>query len=323
MAATTSTDGPIHVTVHNFVRAETDMYFAKSVADGAFGRLQHNRAPVAIDAQTVVRSNRDTLYSMGVFDLAAGPVTIELPDVGRRFMSMQVLSQDHYTLEVVYGPAKRVYDQAQAGTRYLFLIVRTLADPNDPADVEAANAAQDAIVLSQPASGTFEVPTWDPVSQGKIRDALAVLGASGGLARAFGTPEEVDPIDRLIGAAIGWGGNPPEAASYDSIEPARNDGETVHVLTVKDVPVDGFWSLSVYNAKGFFEQGAQGGCSLNNLTAKPEADGSFRVQFGGCGPDVANCLAIMPGWNYTIRLYRPRKAILDGSWTFPIAQPLG
>jgi hypothetical protein len=92
--------------------------------------------------------------------------------------------------------------------------------------------------------------------------------------------------------------------------------------TSTDGPVDGFWSLSVYNAKGFFEPGAQGGCSLNNLTASPEADGSFRVQFGGCGPDVANCLAIMPGWNYTIRLYRPRKAILDGAWTFPAAQPL-
>lgn len=323
MSATPNADEPAPVTVHNFVRAETDMYFARSVADGAFGKLLHNRAPVAIDAQTVVRCNRDTLYSMGVFDLSAGPVTITLPDVGARFMSMQVLSQDHYTLEVVYGPARRVYDQAQVGTRYLFLIIRTLADPNDPADVKAANAAQDEIVTSQAASGVFEVPTWDPVSQGRIRDALAVLGASGGLSRAFGTPEEVDPIDRLIGAAIGWGGNPPEAASYDSIEPRRNDGKTVHVLTVKDVPVDGFWSLSVYNAKGFFEAGGQGGYSLNNLTAKPEADGSFRVQFGGCGPDVANCLAIMPGWNYTIRLYRPRKAILDGSWTFPAAQAVG
>jgi para-nitrobenzyl esterase len=323
MGATTSTDGPIPVTVHNFVRAETDVYFAKSVADGAFGKLVHNRAPVAIDAQVVVRSNRDTLYSMGVFDLAAGPVTIELPDAGQRFMSMQVLSQDHYTLEVVYGPARRVYDQALVGTRYLFLIIRTLADPNDPADVQAANAAQDAIALSQASTGAFEIPTWDPVSQGRVRDALAVLGAAGGLGKAFGTPEQVDPIDRLIGASIGWGGNPPEAAFYASVEPPRNDGDIVHVLTVGDVPVDGFWSISIYNAKGFFQASGQGGCSLNNLTAKSEADGSVRIQFGGCGPDVANCLAITPGWNYTIRLYRPRQAILDGSWTFPVAQPVG
>jgi len=46
------------------------------------------------------------------------------------------------------------------------------------------------------------------------------------------------------------------------------------------------------------------------------------VQFGACRKDVANCLPIMPGWNYTVRSYRPRKALLDGSWEFPEAQPL-
>jgi hypothetical protein len=30
----------------------------------------------------------------------------------------------------------------------------------------------------------------------------------------------------------------------------------------------------------------------------------------------------MPGWNYTVRLYRPRPEILDGSWAFPEAQPV-
>ncbi len=318
---------PIPVTIHDFVRAETDTYFAKSVAGGGLGRLQHLRAPAPIDAQTVVRMNRDTLYSSGVFDLEAGPVTVELPDVGRRFMSLQAISQDHYTIEVVYGPVRRVYDQGLVGTRYLFLIVRTLADPADADDIAGANAAQDRIVVSQTATGFFEIPEWDPVSLGRARDAIGALGALGGMTRAFGSPAQVDPIDHLIGTSVGWGGNPPEAAVYRGVAPPRNDGQTVHALTVRDVPVDGFWSISVYNAKGFFEPGGQvggqGGYSLNSLTAKPEADGSVRVQFGGCGPGAANCLAIMPDWNYTVRLYRPRAEILDGSWTFPVAEPVG
>jgi hypothetical protein len=33
-----------------------------------------------------------------------------------------------------------------------------------------------------------------------------------------------------------------------------------------------------------------------------------------------NCLPIMPGWNYTVRLYRPRAEILNGKWTFRLAQ---
>jgi hypothetical protein len=33
-------------------------------------------------------------------------------------------------------------------------------------------------------------------------------------------------------------------------------------------------------------------------------------------------LPIVKGWNYTVRLYRPRKEILDGIWKFPEAQPV-
>jgi hypothetical protein len=100
-----------------------------------------------------------------------------------------------------------------------------------------------------------------------------------------------------------------------------NDGRTVHRLTVKDLPVDGFWSISVYNEKGFFEKNELNSYSLNNLTAKPNQDGSFTIQFGGCGKNTDNCLPIMPGWNYTVRLYRLRREILDGTWKFPEAQP--
>ena len=37
---------------------------------------------------------------------------------------------------------------------------------------------------------------------------------------------------------------------------------------------------------------------------------------------IANCLPIMKGWNYTVRLYRPRQEILDGTWKFPEPQPV-
>jgi hypothetical protein len=33
--------------------------------------------------------------------------------------------------------------------------------------------------------------------------------------------------------------------------------------------------------------------------------------------DRPNCLPIMDGWNYIVRLYRPRSEILDGTWSFP------
>ena len=51
-----------------------------------------------------------------------------------------------------------------------------------------------------------------------------------------------------------WGSNPEEDARYLPITPGRNDGATVHELTVKDVPVDGLWSIIVYNAKGYLDR---------------------------------------------------------------------
>jgi hypothetical protein len=74
--------------------------------------------------------------------------------------------------------------------------------------------------------------------------------------------------------------------------------------------------------EGFFEKNDLEAFSLNNLTAEPNADGSFAIRFGGCEKGFANCLPITPGWNYTVRLYRPRKEILDGRWKFPEAEIL-
>ena len=111
------------------------------------------------------------------------------------------------------------------------------------------------------------------------------------------------------------------AAMYSGVEPKQNDGKTVYRLTVKDVPVDGFWSISVYNKAGYFEKNARNAYTLNNITAKTEADGSINIQFGGCDGKIPNCIPTMKGWNAAVRLYRPRQEVLDGKWKFPEPQP--
>jgi hypothetical protein len=97
----------------------------------------------------------------------------------------------------------------------------------------------------------------------------------------------------------------------------------VYKLDVKDVPVDGFWSISLYNAEGYYQKNPYNSYSLNNITSKKNTDGSVTIQFGGCDGTIPNCLPIMDGWNYTVRLYRPRSEILSGRWKFPEPQPAG
>lgn len=320
MAAT----GAQPVTVNNFIRAESDLYFSViALKEGGFGKFEHHRELSPIEHQTVIRMNRDTLYSAAVFDLEAGPVTITLPDPGKRFMSLQVITEDEYSPPAVYAPVRHTVTRELAGTRYVLAGVRTLVDPATPGDMGKAHALQDSIKVDQKTVGRFEIPRWDTASQARVRNALIDLGSTlTDISQAFGTEDEVDPIQRLICAATTWGGNPRKDAIYLNFTPEKNDGKAIYQLTVKDVPVDGFWSISVYSARGYFEKNARDAYSLNNITAGKNADGSVTIQFGGCDGKSANCLPVMAGWNYTVRLYRPRAEILSGQWTFPAARLL-
>lgn len=309
------------VTVDNFVRAETDMTLDRYVKQGAFGKFLHFREPVPIDKQDVIRMQRDTLYSIGVFDLTT-PVTIVKPETDGRFLSMQVINQDHSMLPVKHSAGHFSFTEKNIGTRYVFILFRTFVDANDPADIKAANAVQDQIVAKQQNPGTFEIPDWDEGSLHKIRNAINVLAATRTSATGmFGDKAKLDPISHMLGTAFGWGGNPKEAAVYENVYPEKNDGKTPYTLTITEkAPVDGFVSVTVYNAKGFMQKNEQNAYSVNNVTATKNSDGSVTIHFGG-DPAKSNYLPITPGWNYIVRLYQPKQEIVDGFWTFPKPQP--
>jgi hypothetical protein len=158
----------------------------------------------------VVRGNRDTLYSSAVFDMDAGTVTITLPDAGSRFMSLMILNEDQYAVDVYYGEGTYTITREDVATRYVSIAVRILVDPAKPEDIEKVHALQDTIKAEQQRGpGKFEIPNWDKESQKKVRNALALLGQTmPDFKNAFGKKYQVDPVKHLIGTAIGWGGNP-------------------------------------------------------------------------------------------------------------------
>ena len=311
----------VKVTATNYVRAETDFQMRGYIEKlGCFGKFVHSRKPYDVNNQVTVRANRDTLYSFGIFDLRS-PVTVTLSDTRGRYQSLMIISQDH-SISSLYGPAEKTLTEANVGTRYAFLGIRTFADPNDEQDMKEAYQAQDAIRVAQADVGEHQVPNWKKEEVEHMRNTIYVVASTvSDSSKMFGMKEELDPVYWMLGAAFGWGGLPAKDASYMNGIPEINDGNTPHTLTVKDVPVDAFWSVTLYDDQGWMPVNEHNAYSYNNVTAEKDRDSNVTIHFGG-DPAKPNFLPIVPGWNYIVRLYRPRQEILDGSWTFPSAKPV-
>ena len=310
----------IPVNVQNFKRAESDVMFSRLSAGFGLGEWNHTYELKPLDDQPIIRQNRDTLYSSVVVDVRED-VTVTLPDAGDRYISVWVINQDHYGPVILRDAGDHVLTRELIGSDYAVLVVRILVDPADAADIAEVNRLQDALRLTGGGTGPFPLPNYDEQSQTETREAILTLAR--GVSKydhSFGTAEEVDPIMHLLGTASGWGGLPEYEATYISVN--ENMPVAEYRLRLKDVPVDAFWSVSLYNAAGYFEENDLGVNSINSLTAAKDADGGVTIRFGEQLEGVANALPIMPGWNYVLRLYRPRPEVLDGTWVSPRPEAL-
>ena len=111
-----------------------------------------------------------------------------------------------------------------------------------------------------------------------------------------------------------FGGLPEKDALYLPGTPARNDGATIHELTVQGEAVRGFWSIHRLQRRGYLEPNQYNAYSVNRITAKKEWLGHpvRRLQRRN-----SQCLPITKGWNYAVRFLSPAIRILDGTWKIP------
>lgn len=314
------------VTKANYASAETEVIMAdyvRKIARGTcssgVGEFLHLRKGMDPDDRTILRPNFDTLYSFAILDLNS-PATIVLPETDR-YQILEVVDEDHWIPLISDQPGRYELTQDKAGSRYVFAFVRTRVNMQDPADLKAAAAVQDQIRLEQSQRGEFVV------SQRYDMDEILALrsdynrrmepeGVTSEM--AFGKKGELSEELRNFGVAVGWGGLPKQGAVYPF--PKVVNSTEPHVLVLKDVPIDprAFWSVTVYDEKGF----AVGkNYNINSAFAKPNASGEYVIHLGG-DPDQENYLDIYPGWNAAVRIYSPTEDYFNGSWTPPQFEPV-
>ena len=312
---------PVVVNVDNFVRAETAVNFDKTLklVNGEVNKLFHFREPMSLDDPTVIRSNRDTLYSGAIVDISKG-ATLTIPETNGRYVSAMVVNEDHYLNKVYHDPGTYKLTMEEFDTPYVAVTIRTLVDASDPEDVKQVKAIQDGIVIQAESAKPYTHPEYDQASYEAAYKAVIELSRFvPDTNRMFGKKDDVGEVRHLLGTAMGYGGLPEQEAYYLNIEPNLPVG--AYQLTVKDVPTDAFWSISLYNKEGYFQENEYNAYSVNNITGTPNKDGSFTVNFGG-DPKSVNYLHITEGWNYTVRFYQPRKEIIEGEWIFPDVEPV-
>jgi hypothetical protein len=248
-------------------------------------------------------------------DISQG-ATVVMPDVGDRYVSVQVVNEEGFTNKVFHGGGRHSLTVKEFDTPYVWLLVRTLVFDSIEGDVAAANALQDQMKINSASAKTYTHPAYDPVSFADTTTPLLELGK--GIkdnSKAAGTKHQVDPIKQLLLSAYGFGTLPEAESFLITVEPNLPSNKA-YTLTVKDVPVDSFWSLAMYNKYGYFEKNEYNSYGFGDRTAKKNSDGSVTLHFGG-NPENINFIPLTEGWNYVVRLYRPRADVLDGTWKFP------
>lgn len=304
------------VTLATYSRAETDRSFYNIAQQGGgTNQFFKIRKPTPLDGQTVVRMNKDTLYSAAIVDTSKG-ATITVPEMpAGRYFSVLLVDNDHYSPAVFYTPGVH---KLPTDTKYLATVVRIqLLRPNDPTDIAYVNKLQDQFVITAGSADPFPKPKWDKASlDGLTAKYNAEFAKFEKYPDGWMGPRGVaDDKTRHLGVAGAWGLFPNKDAVYINYN-GKLPAKGCHTATYKVPENKGFWSITVYGSDGYMKSENS---VLNRLNAKVDPDGSFKAYFGSkeaCG-DVPNRLDITDGWNFLMRVYRPGQSVLNGSYKLP------
>jgi hypothetical protein len=242
--------------------------------------------------------------------------------------------------------AVREQVNALDASTYFNLMAQLIKD-NPPAPDDAPMVARIAKIGIVPGQ-SFDLTKLAPDAQQALKTTpKAAIGKIMGYFKDAGKKENgfvfttktgiygTDYLDRAMITAIGLGANRPQDAVYPTSD-ADADGKpysgankyVMHFDQGKLPPVDGFWSLTMYDAGYFFVDNPLNRYTLSARNKlKVNADGSvdLYLQHENPGKDkVSNWLpAPSDKFILMLRLYWPKEtppSLLDATWTIPAAK---
>lgn len=321
-----SKDSSVSVTSENFAYAMTDLAMQKEIQQGANNTWHHHRKVMPLNEQPAPLMNRDTQYSFAILD-GGGDVAITLPDNDGRYMSLHIVTHNHVTYKVFYGPGRYVIP-ANADADFFYANVRMQVNAKDSADVKKVNDYQDQLKIEylngyQPKS--FKVTPWNMAEFDSVRNHYVEIAQKDGVRGTMGTIDQpVSLEDRNRGVSIATGLLPDKDAVYLTSKYEAVEGKTYKATyKVPDMvdPKLGFYSVTIYGDDQYLK--TDKGSTISNKEIKLNRDGkSFDLYFVpekdfGKGKH-ANELIIptQPFWTCT-RIYMPGESVVKGDYKLP------
>ncbi|MBF6183473.1 DUF1254 domain-containing protein [Nocardia otitidiscaviarum] len=134
---------------------------------------------------------------------------------------------------------------------------------------------------------------------------------------------------RAVVAYAGLGANLPQDAIYPATRVDASNTQltsehsyVLHFDASQLPPVQGFWSLTMYDEQGFFVDNPDNRYAVRGerLTKNPDGSVDIYIQRENPGADKESNWLPTPAdgdFNMLLRLYWPDQAIIDGSWNPP------
>ncbi|WP_394203008.1 DUF1254 domain-containing protein [Shewanella waksmanii] len=311
--------GDKEVNKDNFIAAESDKYFFEQQQKSGINHFTHDRVLLTMETQTVVRQNRDTLYSKSIWDTQGG-VTFTLP-ILQSYQSLQVIDENHRTVAVLYAQAGKnqitiTPDMLSYG-QHVWVIARTQVASDTPAAIAEGNRKQDLIKADASSANRYQAKGFNQYQREQVRLDLEKQVMALDFTQAMGAPEgkplhakqnvrarKVTHFHALGLTAMGFGGLPSEHAFYKVLLADNRTGQCqVMNFDAPPLQANGFFSITTYgqdayvHTNNFALSSRQGELTANE-------DGSYTVHFN-CGDNAINNIDVEANWTGILRMYKP------------------